>query len=153
MIRCYKHDNNFHFELEERICVSFHDDRAPTCSICPDDEGRACRHIWWVDDQILNTMVTDEVRSRYQYQVSRDGQGVRPARNQQPEMFHGWLRRETLEKLAGRAGWWKQDPTNPQDNRLVEQTATQILSAFEPYGMLPTQHGQENLEMLHQESQ
>ncbi|KAH0363126.1 hypothetical protein KCU65_g7593, partial [Aureobasidium melanogenum] len=133
MIRCYKHDNKFHFELQERIRVSFHDERAPTCSICPDDEGRACRHIWWVDDQILNTMVADEIRSRYQYQV--------------------WLRRRGLDTLAQLGGWWKQDPTNQQDTRLVEQTATQILSTFEPYGVLPTQHGQENLEMLQQESQ
>ncbi|KAK6005471.1 hypothetical protein QM012_007113 [Aureobasidium pullulans] len=153
MVRCYQHGNNFHFELQERVRVTFHDRRAPSCSICPDDEGRACRHIWWVDDQILNTMVTDDIRSRFQYQVSRDGQAVRPAVNQQPRSFHDWLKAEGLEELARQGGWWKQDPTNQQDTRLVEQTTTHILSIFEPCGVLPAQHGQDNFEMLQQESQ
>ncbi|KAG9581045.1 hypothetical protein KCU77_g11268, partial [Aureobasidium melanogenum] len=153
MVRCYKHDNDFHFELQERIRVTVRGQRAPTCSTCPYDEGRACRHIWWVDDQILNTVVTDETRSHFQYQVSRDGQGVREALNRPPKMFHEWLREKGLENLAQLGGWWKQNPFDQQDTRLVEQTATQILSTFEPCGVLPNQHGQDNLEMLQQESQ
>lgn len=153
MVRCYKHDNNFHFELQERVRVTFQDKRAPACSTCAYDEGRACRHIWWVDDQILNTMVTEGIRSRFQYQVSRDGQAVRPAENQPFRLFHGWLREEGLEELAQRGGWWKQDPLDQQDTRLVEQTAANILSTFEPCGVLPKQHGQENFEMLQRESQ
>lgn len=153
MVRCYEHDNKFHFELQERVCVTIHDKRVPTCSTCPHDEGRACRHIWWVDDQILSTAVGPEARSQYQYQISHGGQAVREPKEKETLMFYAWLKEKNLEKLARHAGWWKQDPTNQQDTRLVEHTATHILSTFEPCGVLPRQHGQENFEMLQRESQ
>ncbi|KAG9859391.1 hypothetical protein KCU98_g226, partial [Aureobasidium melanogenum] len=153
MVRCYEHANNFHFELQERIRVTVRGEGAPICSACPDNGSRACRHIWWVDDQILSTAVGREARSQFKYQISTKGEAVCEAEDDEIMIFHTWLREETLEKLARRAGWWKQDPTNQQDTRLVEQTATQILSTFEPCGVLPTQHGQDNLEMLQQESQ
>lgn len=153
MIRCYKRDDNFHFELQERIRVTVPDGEAPTCSTCPYDEGRACRHIWWVNDQILSTAISGQARSHFQYQVSRDGQAVRRADEQRPWMFHRLLERKGLEDLARLGGWWKQDPMDQQDVKEVEETATRILSTFEPCGVLSKQHGQDNFEMLQQESQ
>jgi hypothetical protein len=153
MIRCYERDADFHFELQERIRVTFSDEGAPTCSTCPDQDGRACRHIWWVNDQILSTVVNEQARSQFQYEVSRSGHAYRRADEQTPLMFHEILEDRGLEDLARRGGWWKQDPTDQQDTRLVEDTASHILSTFEPSGVLSTQHGQENFEMLQQESQ
>ncbi|KAG9514247.1 hypothetical protein KCU93_g9827, partial [Aureobasidium melanogenum] len=153
MIRCYERDDGFHFELQERVRVTVSDDEAPTCSICPYDEGRACRHIWWVNDQILKTSIPPGARPRDQFQMSRDGQDVGSDKTKRRMLYHEWLEEEGLQKLAQLGGWWKQDPSNQHDTRLVEQTATQILSAFEPSGVLSSQHGQDNLQMLQQESQ
>lgn len=153
MIRCYERDDDFHFELQERIRVTIPDEGAPTCSTCRDDQGRACRHIWWVDDQILSAVIPEQARPHFQYQVSRDGQAVRRADEQEPWMFHGLLEEGGLERLARLGGWWKQDPMVQQDVREVEETATRILSTFEPCGVLSKQHGQDNFEMLQQESQ
>ncbi|KAH0256406.1 hypothetical protein KCU91_g16937, partial [Aureobasidium melanogenum] len=153
MVRCYEHDNNFHFELQERIHVTVRDVGAPICSACSDNGSRACRHIYWVDDQILSTAVRPEARSHFKYKISPKGDAVLEPEEEEILNFHNWLREETLGKLARRAGWWKQDPTSQQDTRLVEQTATQILSTFEPSGVLSSQHGQDNLVMLQQESQ
>ncbi|KAG9950519.1 hypothetical protein KCU85_g3528, partial [Aureobasidium melanogenum] len=153
MVRCFERDDDFHFELQERILVTVSDDEAPTCSTCPDDEDRACRHIWWINDQILKTTISSGDRSRYPFKMSRDGQKVGPARTQQRMPFYGWLQREGLHTIAQLGGWWKQDPLDQHDTRLVEQTTTQILSTFEPSGVLSSQHGQDNLQMLQQESQ
>lgn len=150
MVRCYERDDDFHFEMQERIQVAVPDDGAPTCSTCAYDEGRACRHIWWVNDQILSTVVG---RSQFQYQVSRDGQAVRRADDREPLMFHQFLKRRGLEELARVGDWWKQDPMDEGDVREVEETASRILSTFEPCGVLSKQHGQDNFEMLQQESQ
>ena len=153
MVRCYEQNNNFHFELQERIRVTFRDRGAPTCSACSGKDSRVCRHIWWVDDQILSTAVNTEVRSQFKYQLSPNGHAVCEPEEKEILTFYTWLKQRTLERLARHAGWWKQDPTNQQDTRLVEQTATQILSTFEPSGVLSSQHGQDNLQMLQQESQ
>ncbi|CAD0082489.1 unnamed protein product, partial [Aureobasidium vineae] len=154
MVRCYERNSDFHFELQERIHVTIPDGGDPTCSTCPTNERRACRHIWWVDDQILSTAVPPEARSRFKYQISRNGEAVREAEAEDGEtlIFHSWLQEKGLGNLARRAGWWKQDPMDQQDTRLVEQTATHILSAFEPCGVLSKQHGQDNFEILQQES-
>jgi hypothetical protein len=153
MIRCYERDDDFHFELQERIRVTVPDGGAPTCSTCPDQDGRACRHIWWVNDQILSTVVDERARSQVQYEVSRSGHAYRRADEQTPSLFHEILEDGGLGDLARRGGWWRQDPMDQQDTRLVEDTASHILSTFEPCGVLSNQHGQENLEMLQQESQ
>ena len=152
MVRCYERDDDYHFELQERIRVTVPEDGAPTCS-CPNRDGRACRHIWWVNDQILNTVIDGQARSNVSYQVSRDGQYVRRAGDQRSQLFNELLGKGRLADLARRGGWCKQDPMNQQDARQVEETAERILSTFEPYGVLSTQHGQDNLEMLQQESQ
>ncbi|KAI4731525.1 hypothetical protein E4T49_00725 [Aureobasidium sp. EXF-10728] len=153
MVRCYERNNDFHFELQERIHVIIPNKGDPTCSICPINERRACRHIWWVDDQILSTAVPPKVRSRFRYQISPTGEAVREAEDEETLIFHTWLQKKGLGNLAQHAGWWKQDPMDQQDTRLVEQTATHILSTFEPCGVLSKQHGQDNFEMLQQESQ
>ncbi|KAI5248716.1 hypothetical protein E4T42_05538 [Aureobasidium subglaciale] len=153
MIRCYERDEEYHFELQERVRVTVSQGQAPTCSTCEDQDGRACRHIWWVDDQILKTAVPRETRSQYKYRISKDGKAVRPDVSEKHMLFYDYLEGKDLDDLAEEGGWWKQDPFDQQDVKLVEQTASQILSAFEPCGALSTQHGQENLEMLQRESQ
>jgi hypothetical protein len=153
MVRCYQRDDDFHFELQERIRVTVSDEDAPTCSACPDNDSRACRHIWWVNDQILNTVVREQDRPHLICQVSRNGQAVRQIDEQKAESFHQFLEDRSLAKLARLGGWWKQDPIDQQDIRHVEDTATRILSTFEPCGVLSKQHGQDNFEMLQQESQ
>ncbi|CAD0106839.1 unnamed protein product, partial [Aureobasidium uvarum] len=134
MVRCYERNNDFHFELQERIHVTIPDEGTPICSTCPNNGPRACRHIWWVDDQILSTAVPREARSRFKYQISNKGEAAREAEDDETLNFHTWLQDKGLGNLARRAGWWKQDPMDQQDTRLVEQTATHILSTFEPCG-------------------
>jgi hypothetical protein len=153
MIRCYERDDDFHFELQERIRVTVSDEGDPTCSTCPNLDRRACRHIWWVNDQILNAAVSEQDRPHFMCQVDRSGQAVRQVDEQTPTSIHELLARRTLEELARLGGWWKQDPMDQQDTRHVEDTATRILSTFEPCGVLSKQHGQDNFEMLQQESQ
>jgi hypothetical protein len=107
-------------------------------------DGRACRHIWWVNDQILSTVIPEQARAHFQYQVCKDGQAVQRADEQIPMLFHGFLEDGGLGDLARRGGWWKQDPMDPQDTREIEETATHILSTFEPCGVLSKQHRQDN---------
>jgi hypothetical protein len=153
MIRCYKRDDDFHFELQERIRVTVSDEGEPICSTCPNQDGRACRHIWWVNDQILSAAVDEQARPHLRYEISRSGEAYRQVGEQTPRLFHRFLAGRGLGNLARLGGWWKQDPMDQQDTRLVEDTASHILSTFEPSGVLSKQHGQDNFEMLQQESQ
>jgi hypothetical protein len=152
MVRCFERDDDYHFEVQERACITVSDGKPPTCSVCPFDKGRACRHVWWIDDQILDAAVPAHLR-RYQLQISRDGQEVMSQSNQEVQSFYDMLENGSLDKLALHKKWWYQDAQNQNDVMLVEQAATDILSAFEPRGFLYGQHGQVNFEMLQWESQ
>ncbi|KAG2166279.1 hypothetical protein JADG_006018 [Aureobasidium aubasidani] len=159
MTRCYKHDDEYYFELQEKIRVKVSDEETPTCSSCSNSDGSACRHIWWVNDQILNTKVAPHDKSRAQYEMSRDGQAAREngranqEKEGEPFMFYDYLDETELPRVAKLGGWWMQDPSDRRDLMLVEQTAADILSACEPCGILSKQHGQDNFEMLQRESQ
>lgn len=144
MVRCYKEDNSYHFELQERIEVAISASNKPTCSVCPSSEGRACRHVWWVDDQVLAYRAPPQ--ETYRYEVSRSGDAFRSKNHPGSEMTF-------FELLEGSRGWRVRPSDNNQDERRIERMTADVLSAFDPSSLDPDRHDSGRLAGLQQNSQ
>ncbi|KAF3039977.1 hypothetical protein E8E11_004547 [Didymella keratinophila] len=103
--------------------------RRPRCSCGANENGIACKHIYWVGDHVIST-VPDVVRDQ-PLQLSTDGstfQHVKPA-----DVLH----EKGLEDVADDLDWTYEDEDVPEDEDDIKETVISMLSVFEPQEALP----------------
>ena len=143
MVRCYEQDDLYCFELQERVRVAIGPDDS-TCSLCPPDDGRVCKHVWWINDQIMYSKYPKLANKQSQLQVSRDGTEVRLRGQQGTQNIHDLVEDMNLDRFAA-----KNRIPNHTD---IVDTVTDLLSAFEPDDLF-WRHGQVHFAELQQQTQ
>ncbi|KAJ8115941.1 hypothetical protein OPT61_g2527 [Boeremia exigua] len=101
----------------------------PRCSCGANENGVACKHIYWVGDHVVST-VPDVVKDQ-PLQLSTDGstfQHVKPA---------DILRNRGLEDVADDLDWVYEDEDALEDEDDIRETVISMLSVFEPQEALP----------------
>lgn len=140
MVRCYEQDDLYCFELQERVRVAIGPDDS-TCSLCSPDNGRVCKHVWWINDHILYNEYPEKANDQSRFEVSRDGTKVRLQGAQGAKTFHDLM---DLDDFAA-------ENRIPNDTEIVD-TVTDLLSAFEPDDLF-WRHGQVHFTELQQQTQ
>ncbi|KAH6612588.1 hypothetical protein C7974DRAFT_81073 [Boeremia exigua] len=103
--------------------------RRPRCSCGANEDGIACKHIYWVGDHVVST-IPDVVKDQ-PLQISTDGstfQHIKPA-----DVLH----RRGLEDVAEDLDWVYEDEDVSEDEDDIKETVINMLSVFEPQGALP----------------
>ncbi|KAJ4338975.1 hypothetical protein N0V95_007920 [Ascochyta clinopodiicola] len=101
----------------------------PRCSCGANENGVACKHIYWIGDHVVST-VPDIVKDQ-PLQLSTDGstfQHVKPA---------DVLRKKGLQDIADDLDWVYEDEDVPEDEDDIRETVISMLSVFEPQEALP----------------
>ncbi|KAJ4987192.1 SWIM zinc finger family protein [Stagonosporopsis vannaccii] len=101
----------------------------PRCSCGANENGVACKHIYWIGDHVVST-VPDAVKEQ-PLQLSTDGstfQHIRPAEI---------LERRGLQGVAGDLDWVYEDEDVFEDEDDIKETVISMLSVFEPQEALP----------------
>ncbi|KAL1793175.1 hypothetical protein ACET3X_008157 [Alternaria dauci] len=118
------------FHLEDDITVAMGGElRRPECTCGANEKGLACKHIYWVGDQIISTSPDDMVKTPLH--LSPDGskiEDVKPAEI---------LDTKGLANIASDLKWVYQDNNLPGDNDDLKETVIDMFSCFEPHDALP----------------
>ncbi|KAH7402043.1 hypothetical protein DE146DRAFT_452152 [Phaeosphaeria sp. MPI-PUGE-AT-0046c] len=119
-----------HFYLDEDITVSVGGELLkPKCSCGANEKGIACKHIYWLADQILST--APEYLDEKPVQFSPDGSTVQSTT---PVEI---LNSKGLESIADDRKWVLQKQEIPEDEIEMKDEITSMLSVFEPQEALP----------------
>ncbi|KAK4992619.1 hypothetical protein LTR50_000953 [Elasticomyces elasticus] len=127
----------YKFHMTEQIGVRIGDPRqieggAPQCSCAANLRGAACKHVWWIADQVLRCQFERPPTSSFR--LSRNGASVSAGRDTRSafELVHS----KGLGAIAARNGWQVQDTGRDQRNsELVD-----MLSVFDPDNALPHEY-------------
>ncbi|EAT88728.1 hypothetical protein HBI56_041200 [Parastagonospora nodorum] len=118
------------FYIDDDITVSIGGElRRPTCTCGANEKGLACKHIYWLVDQILST--APEYLDEKPVQFSPDGSTV------QSTTPVDILNNKGLEGVAGDLKWVLQKEDLPEDEDDMRDEITNMLSVFEPQEALP----------------
>ncbi|KAI4678176.1 uncharacterized protein J4E88_006696 [Alternaria novae-zelandiae] len=102
--------------------------RRPECTCGANEKGLACKHIYWVGDQIISTSPDDMVKTPLH--LSPDGskiEDVKPAE---------LLDTKGLANIANDLKWVYRDDNLPEDDDL-KKTVIDMFSCYEPQDALP----------------
>ncbi|KAF2133979.1 hypothetical protein P153DRAFT_102338 [Dothidotthia symphoricarpi CBS 119687] len=123
-------DETKYFHLDDDITVAMGGNlRAPKCTCGANEKGIACKHIYWVGDQIVST--TPKKSRPETLRLSMDGstfQDLKPA---------DIVDEKGLEDVAEDLGWVFQDEDLPEDEEEMKDAIINMLSVFEPQDALP----------------
>ncbi|KAF1838699.1 hypothetical protein BDW02DRAFT_367959 [Decorospora gaudefroyi] len=103
--------------------------KRPKCTCGANDKGIACKHIYWVADQIISTVSDDVVKTPLH--LSPDGsmiEDVKPA---------DILDNKGLAMIANDLRWVYRDDDLPESNEEMKDDVISKLSVFEPQEALP----------------
>ncbi|KAG9196541.1 hypothetical protein G6011_01662 [Alternaria panax] len=118
------------FHLEDDITVAMGGElRRPECTCGANEKGLACKHIYWVGDQIISTSPGDMVKTPLH--LSPDGskiEDVKPAEI---------LDTKGLANIASDLKWVYRDDDVPENEDDLKETVIEMLSCFEPEEALP----------------
>ncbi|KAF3034690.1 hypothetical protein E8E12_004833 [Didymella heteroderae] len=119
-----------HFFINDDVQVAMGGKlRRPRCSCGANENGIACKHIYWVGDHVVST-IPDVVKDQ-PLQLSTDGstfQHVKPA---------DVLRKKGLADVADDLDWIYEDEDVLEDEDDIKETVVSMLSVFEPQEALP----------------
>ncbi|KAI2482927.1 hypothetical protein Ptr902_05244 [Pyrenophora tritici-repentis] len=119
-----------YFYLNDDITVAIGGElRRPQCTCGANETGFACKHIYWVGDQIISTSPDDIVKTPLH--LSPDGskiEDVKPAEI---------LDTKGLANIANDLEWVYQEEDLPEDEQNMKETIIDMLSCFEPEAALP----------------
>ncbi|KAI4928642.1 hypothetical protein J4E85_005260 [Alternaria conjuncta] len=117
------------FHLDDDIIVAMGGKlRRPECTCGANEKGLACKHIYWVGDQIISTSPDDMVKTPLH--LSPDGskiEDVKPAE---------LLDTKGLANIANDLKWVYRDDNLPEDDDL-KLTVIDMFSCYEPQDALP----------------
>ncbi|KAF2185047.1 hypothetical protein K469DRAFT_169452 [Zopfia rhizophila CBS 207.26] len=121
----------YFFHIDDDITVRMGAQfNVPKCNCGANEGGVACKHIYWIEDQ-LTSGAPQSIRSE-NLQLATDGATVH---NIQPAHM---IDRMTLERVVEGLDWVLHDSTESDDEDAEEDLA-ELLSVFEPSGALPTE--------------
>ncbi|KAF2031792.1 hypothetical protein EK21DRAFT_99512 [Setomelanomma holmii] len=119
-----------HFYIDDDITVAIGGKlRNPKCTCGANEKGIACKHIYWLADQILST-ATDSLEDQ-PLQFSPDGLTI------QSTTPVDILNSKGLEGVAEDLKWVIQKDDIPEDEDEVKEQVANMLSVFEPSDALP----------------
>lgn len=144
MLQCWQEaglpgeNHHYKFRLREDIEIDLDSQNVvPSCSACVDSEDYACRHVFWLNDEVIKAKGgTDSI---FTFRMNPNGAGgvCYEAGRDEPAIFSTWqsIRSLSLEGLAARRNWSSGDPQAAHDS--VALQINDMLSLFEPQGRLP----------------
>ncbi|KAF2854892.1 hypothetical protein T440DRAFT_465025 [Plenodomus tracheiphilus IPT5] len=103
----------------------------PKCTCGANEQGLACKHIYWVGDQIISASTSPEQLHDQPYELSKDGStiaDVKPAE---------LLEAKGLGIIASDLDWAFKEDDLPEDDEEMHDAVTTMLSVFEPQDALP----------------
>ncbi|KAF2831945.1 hypothetical protein CC86DRAFT_340013 [Ophiobolus disseminans] len=119
-----------HFYIDDDITIAIGGKLSkPKCSCGANEKGLACKHIYWLADQILST--APEHHDEQPVQFSPDGSTIQ---NTTPVEI---LDSKGLESVADDLKWVIKKEDIPQDKDDIKDELTNMLSVFEPQDALP----------------
>ncbi|KAH7077172.1 hypothetical protein FB567DRAFT_143794 [Paraphoma chrysanthemicola] len=119
-----------HFYIDDDITVAIGGKlRQPKCTCGANEKGLACKHIYWLADQILSTAA--ESLDEQPLQFSPDGSTI------QSTTPVDILNNKGLESVAEDLKWVVQKDDLPEDEDEMKDEITHMLSVFEPSDALP----------------
>ncbi|KAL6706909.1 hypothetical protein ACN47E_005052 [Coniothyrium glycines] len=122
-------DGTKYFYIDDDITVAMGGNlRRPKCTCGANEKDVACKHIYWIGDQILSTVseTLDEP-----LHLSSDGatvDDIKPA---------DVLETKGLGVIADELAWVKRDEDIPDDDEEMRDSVVSMLSVFEPEDALP----------------
>ncbi|CAO2649004.1 Nn.00g099530.m01.CDS01 [Neocucurbitaria sp. VM-36] len=123
-------DGTKYFYIEDDITVAIGGKlRRPICTCGANDGGLACKHIYWVGDQILSTV--SESLNDQPLELSADGssiEDIKPA---------DILEAKSLASVANDLKWVIREAGHPEDDDEMRDAIISMLSVFEPQDALP----------------
>ncbi|KAF2265614.1 hypothetical protein CC78DRAFT_182131 [Lojkania enalia] len=123
--------NQYMFYIYDDISITMGGGHpVPKCSCGANEGGIACKHIFWILDQ-LTTGAPSRVRSQT-LQLAMDGSAVQDI---QPAHM---VNQMTLPRVADGLDWVLQDGVEYDDDEIEDQIA-EMLSVFEPSDALPSE--------------
>ncbi|KAF1943652.1 hypothetical protein EJ02DRAFT_510797 [Clathrospora elynae] len=118
-----------YFYLDDDITVAMGGKlRRPKCTCSANEKGFACKHIYWVGDQIVSTVPDDVTEPLH---PSPDGsriEDIKPAEV---------LDDKGLANIANDLKWVYRDEDLPEDDEDMRDAVINMLSVFEPQEALP----------------
>lgn len=119
-----------YFYLDDDITVAIGGTLArPRCSCGANETGVACKHIYWVGDQIMSTSPDDIVKTPLH--LSPDGSKIEDVK---PDNI---LDTKGLANIANDLKWVYRDDELPEDDEEMRDAITDMLSCFAPQEELP----------------
>ncbi|KAF1920144.1 hypothetical protein BDU57DRAFT_437481 [Ampelomyces quisqualis] len=119
-----------HFHIDDDISVAIGGQMVrPKCNCGANEEGLACKHIYWLADQILST--APEYLDEKPLQFSPDGSTI------QSTTPVDILNNKGLESVADDLKWVLQKEDVPKTQDEMTDEMTDMLSVFEPQEALP----------------
>ncbi|EMD90979.1 hypothetical protein COCC4DRAFT_136838 [Bipolaris maydis ATCC 48331] len=119
-----------YFYLDDDITVAIGGElRRPRCSCGANETGIACKHIYWVGDQIMSTAYDDMVKTPLH--LSPDGSKIEDVK---PDNI---LDTKGLVNIANDLKWVYRDDEVPEDDEDMREAITDMLSCFAPQEELP----------------
>ncbi|KAF2280947.1 uncharacterized protein EI97DRAFT_367104 [Westerdykella ornata] len=123
--------NQYLFFLDDEIRVAMGGRHgAPRCTCGANDKGIACKHIFWMLDQLAST-ASQKIREQT-LEIAPDGALIQ---NREPASI---IKNATLERVAENLDWEVHDGPVPDDEDIEEEVAA-MLSVFEPTEALPVE--------------
>ncbi|KAH7355840.1 hypothetical protein BKA66DRAFT_429390 [Pyrenochaeta sp. MPI-SDFR-AT-0127] len=123
-------DGTKYFYIDDDITVAMGGKlRRPKCTCGANEKGVACKHIYWVGDQIISK--AHKNMNDRPLQLSPDGstiQDIKPA---------DILDDKGLASVANELKWVYRDEDLPEDDEEMRHTMITMLSVFEPQDALP----------------
>lgn len=104
---------------------------SPRCTCGSNEQGLACKHIYWVGDQIISASTSPEQLYEQPLELSKDGStiaDVKPA---------DVLEAKGLGIIASDLDWAFKEDDLPEDDEEMHDAITTMLSVFEPRDALP----------------
>ncbi|RMZ74009.1 Zinc finger SWIM-type [Pyrenophora seminiperda CCB06] len=119
-----------YFYLDDDITVAIGGDLGrPQCTCGANEAGFACRHIYWIGDQIISTSPDDVFNTPLH--LSLDGSKIEDVK---PSEI---LDTKGLTNIANELKWVYQEEDLPEDKQTIKESIIDILSCFEPEEALP----------------
>ncbi|OCK95415.1 uncharacterized protein K441DRAFT_81526 [Cenococcum geophilum 1.58] len=127
---CTEREGYYAFHISDHITVRIGTGepqyRIPQCTCGANEKGIACKHIYWLEDQLL-IEAPDSARSEA-VKLASDGSQIL---NRLPSVV---IDNIGLDEIAENRGWVLHN-----DGQDTEEEMTEMLSVFEPSGNLPSE--------------
>ncbi|KAF2441190.1 hypothetical protein P171DRAFT_488752 [Karstenula rhodostoma CBS 690.94] len=126
----------FFFHVDDDITIKVEEEKVPKCSCGIVQDEKACKHIFWILGHLSSVLSKDQT-----IQLAEDGSSVK---NTHPAKL---LQMSSLRDFADHFHWVVEDEDLPDTDELIDEVAN-MMSCFEPTGLLPAEFKSEDTREL-----